>query len=275
MDDSILRMIYLGNKISSKELQQITGCSKSQLGRVMKSTTNKRNIIDVRNRNTVENYFECIQTEEQAYYLGFFIADGCIKYNNGRKPVATFTLQDADSYMLEKFSEAINNPYKLTCSTKIRDTGYISTWYTMRISSQKIVSNLEDIGAGYGKSYREIPILPPNLTRHLVRGLFDGDGSFYYRRSHPEDLNSVAIRGCIELLGFPVVIEDLQMILNDIGVSKYSLRKSDTDTQLYAIRIERKEDIKLFYNYMYTDSHIYLERKKKKFEDFFNGIIPS
>ncbi len=275
MDDSILRLIYLGSKISGKELQQITGCSKTQLSRVMKSVMNKRDILDIRNRNTVENYFEHIQTEEQAYYLGFFIADGCIKYIDGKKPIATFTLQDTDRYIAERFSEAINNPYKLSCSTKIRDTGYVSVWYTMRITSQKIVSSLEEIGAGYGKSYREIPILPVNLTRHLVRGLFDGDGSFYYRRSHPEDPNSVSIRGCVELLGFPTIIEDLQMILNDIGVSKYSLRKSDTATQLYAIRMERKDDIKLFYNYMYSDSHICLERKKKKFEDFFNGIIPS
>ena len=49
-----------------------------------------------------ENYFEQIDTQEKAYFLGFLWADGC--NCNG---VIHLVLQEKDKYILEKFNELI------------------------------------------------------------------------------------------------------------------------------------------------------------------------
>ena len=48
------------------------------------------------------NYFENIDTEEKAYWLGFLYADGCVTPNTVR-----VELQASDKKHIEKFREAV------------------------------------------------------------------------------------------------------------------------------------------------------------------------
>jgi len=50
-----------------------------------------------------EKFFDNIDSEEKAYLLGFFLADGCISHNNNwysNSNSLTITLTEEDSYSI-------------------------------------------------------------------------------------------------------------------------------------------------------------------------------
>jgi uncharacterized protein (DUF433 family) len=54
-----------------------------------------------------EHYFDLIDTEEKAYFLGLLYADGC--NHRGRKKKIDIALQERDKCLLEKFSQSIQD----------------------------------------------------------------------------------------------------------------------------------------------------------------------
>ena len=50
-----------------------------------------------------ENYFDEINSEEKAYFLGLLYADGC-NHNLDKKKKISISLQEEDKFILEQFS---------------------------------------------------------------------------------------------------------------------------------------------------------------------------
>ena len=61
-----------------------------------------------------EHYFENIDNEEKAYFLGLIISDGCIYSKNNRSQMVAITLQDCDKYILERFVKCIKSNKNIT-----------------------------------------------------------------------------------------------------------------------------------------------------------------
>ena len=73
---------YLTNSYSSRELSKKYNLSKATILRIL-----KRNNIEAKNRRLVNNnlninYFEKIDTEQKAYFLGFIFADDAFQMKN-------------------------------------------------------------------------------------------------------------------------------------------------------------------------------------------------
>ena len=104
--------------------------------------------------------------------------------------------------------------------------------------------------------------VPENLLPHFIRGFFDGDGSIveskgeYYERTGQYQYNiSFSCIQCIaewlkEYFGFGSVIQDK--------------RKSFS----YAFSIGGVNCIENFYNIIYKNATVYLDRKYEKFQNF-------
>lgn len=261
---------YSSYPYSLSEMSDMFPYCNSTISKVLKQ--NNVQIYDrhrIFNRDANEHYFSWIKTEEQAYLLGFFIADGCIYLGNEiSTPRIIFSLDSKDGYIVELFDKAINTPNGISIQERYRgDNNY--TMYTSSLYSTTMANDLNDYGACIHKPFRQLPLLPSNLLHHLLRGLFDGDGSMIYRLSHPERKVCNSYRGCVDIVAFPPIMEDLiHIFTNIIGVSRYSFNYQRTEW-LKSIRLERKEDIVRFYNYIYSDATIYLYRKREKFEQFF------
>ena len=61
------------------------------------------------NPNLKERFFETINSEEAAYFLGLLISDGNVfKDETGRQASISITLDLKDEYMLNKFKEVLN-----------------------------------------------------------------------------------------------------------------------------------------------------------------------
>jgi hypothetical protein len=68
-----------------------------------------------RENTVLHNYFDNIDTDRKAYFLGFFVADGCInKYTTRTKGRFGFNIQNSDRKLLEVLKEEIKCPNNIT-----------------------------------------------------------------------------------------------------------------------------------------------------------------
>lgn len=121
-----------------------------------------------------QHFFERIDTERKAYWLGFLLADGNISYNgrnkNGR--ALRIALQRRDETHLLKLRESLESSHPLK-----QDNTLMCTW--LCISSKPLTASLEKAGWVDFKRKGDTRILqsvPANLVIHVLRGLIDGDG---------------------------------------------------------------------------------------------------
>ena len=85
-----------------------------------------------------ENYFESIDTEHKAYWLGFMLADGCVNKSRDR---IELSLKEEDYDHLVKFKNDLNSGHKIGKKIKtINDKVYIS--YRLGFNSKKMKKDL-------------------------------------------------------------------------------------------------------------------------------------
>ena len=209
------------------------------------------------------HYFDEIDTEEKAYWLGFITADGWISKNDiGNAGVIGIELQHNDINHLRKFNKSINGNYKITDRWRTcpisANPDKLNHMCMIRIFSIAMYDSLEKLGFSNNKSYDFfIPNMRNDLVRHYLRGYFDGDGCF-----------------CLSNKSFGVGFITASMSLKDgiinicknanIEVHDYSY-VNEYKTIMYTPQATKNsEKIKLL-DYMYKDATIYLDRKYKKY----------
>lgn len=259
---------YTEKPISLNEISVKFGLSLPTVSKILKQYNipiySKNQLYD---QSLNEKYFSSIDTEEKAYFLGLFLADGCVYFSNDfSAPRIILGLKNEDEYMIQKYHKSINSSNKLRYDSR---DGFVSSV----VSSKHMADDLSFYGVCGIKTLRTIPFINFNLLNHLIRGLFDGDGSFGFRLSHLE-MDNNHYRGRVNIVGYDSVIFDLEYIfINIIGISYCQIGVAKSNVGLKYINIERKEDIYKFYNFIYNNSAVYLERKKFLFEQFFRLVI--
>lgn len=260
-DIDILKTNYLNKTMN--ELQQLLPgktkgdilacCHKLGLTRIKKTCT--------------RDFFNVIDTEEKAYWLGFIFADGYISYserNMQKGQLATtycvgIKLKWSDREHLKKFNKAINGNYKVFKEISRPDGFRKKTTEAAKILiySQQMYNDLNKY-FDRDKTYTaKFPDIPENLMRHFIRGYFDGDGCFTLTDKTFD----------IEFLGASKKFhEGLKNVLSKNGFVFTTSSKINTyDTTMYHIHINRNQDRYNFLNWIYEDCNIYLERKYQKY----------
>lgn len=201
-------------------------------------------------------YFDCIDTELKAYFLGFIIADGNVSIRNNQYSLK-ISIQRQDRYLLEELlkeldcSNVINDYTKQTTFAKSEhDYSYVS------ITNKYLVSSLIKLNVIPRKTGKEkFPDIKEELIHHMIRGFFDGDGIASYTP------NSKAFG----FVGNKVIIEQIKFAL-DGKWDDVTLQSHWATEGLYQITSRKCKTIKALYDYMYTNATFCLERKKIKFE---------
>ncbi len=115
-----------------------------------------------------EEFFDSIETEEQAYWLGFIAADGNIT-NSGGDYSLTVDLAIYDIAQLHLLRKCLGSDAQISGPRK----GCMRA----RFHSKTLIRSLENLGIYPDKSKTIEPWKGPhNLMMHYWRGLFDGDG---------------------------------------------------------------------------------------------------
>ena len=195
-----------------------------------------------------ENFFDSIDTEEKAYFLGLLLADGT---NLCKRNCVQIGLQERDKHILEEMILAMNANSPLKCQKSTYPGG--QDIYSVSLFSEHMSMRLNDIGMVPNKSLiLQFPTcVPENLVPHFIRGVFDGDGYI----SHGGDYTC-------EIMGTEDFCIELQHILSKTGIESKiyntTLRKETSTRRLY---IGKKENVRKFLLYIYDNSSVFLTRK--------------
>ncbi len=175
LDDDRIIELYRSGK-SPREIAPLFGCDKSVIFNRVKSAGAVRSVSDWRRRDRFnEHFFDEIDTEEKAYWLGFLLADGCVR--TGSKSLQ-INLNAGDRPHLEKFRDAIASTAKIGFSSHPMSVDGIAS---LTVTSKSMTDRLRELGI-IANAKRCVPPSVPSLVRHFWRGCIDGDGTLTISR---------------------------------------------------------------------------------------------
>lgn len=214
--------------------------------------------------NVDENFFEKIDTEEKAYWLGFLTADGSLFKNRNSIRLA---LAEKDKDHVVKFKNALKADHSITivpAGGYIGKNGERAMAASITIGNKKLHDDLVKLGFTSKKSCNEKPVeLSEELIRHYIRGLFDGDGWISFGPSY-RDLGLGMGKEILEYIKY--CFEKYANIKNTYKVQYFKT--------VWRYRISSKQEILKALNWMYKDSTIYLDRKYQKYLEFMDYCRP-
>lgn len=216
-----------------------------------------------RTNSVDETFFDKIDTPDKAYMLGWIISDGYVN-----KYKLTFCLKDLE--ILEKFKVIIKSEHKISESNYYdKRTNKSYKRYMLQITSKKLVESLQKLGIHQAKSFTvDLPNIPSNLYKHLIRGIFDGDG--YIGVSLGETGNIIPR---FSMIVSEKLYNKLEPIFNELEITfmRPEIIAQEDNNRILKIRVYRKDELSKFFNYIYGDGNVTkLERKYDKFKLLFS-----
>ena len=213
-------------------------------------------IIRKAKRRSIVNrhdFFKEIDSVEKAYFLGWMISDGSIvQQRGGREDVISLEIHRDDMYILELFADSIECAHGSIGTFEKRNHSHL------RFASREMSEDLSKYGVVPRKTrITYLPRVSDDLMPHLIRGIFDGDGTITI------DKYGVAH---IAFYGSERLCNDISSYLHDtIGVNMNKVSKSTC----YHVWWGGKTPVKAIGNYLYKDcGKYYLPRKFDKFVDY-------
>lgn len=203
-----------------------------------------------------EDYFESIDSEEKAYFLGLIITDGCIcKPTKHGEEILSLTLVEEDKYLLDEFikelkSNKVSTPDGRGC-------------YSINILSNKLCDSLKKYGITERKSLNTVfPLMDEKFMPHLIRGMFDGDGSISFYQRKDRNVHKKAIRMC---QGNKRFLEDfINYMFVTFNIEKVSLFQEKEN--LWSFAYTANESLTKIIDVVYNNSKIFMKRKMEKIE---------
>lgn len=236
-------------------------------------------IVGNRRYKVTENYFKTVDSEEKAYWLGFLAADGCIRRRVNEKGKSRgdgiyLKLAVLDESHMEKFRDSICPDAKITYQrnktvTKSGKDSF-SNSCNLRINGNELVQDIIKLGVGPRKTFTVgKPNIGEEYYKHFIRGFFDGDGCCYVKKTlGKRGLYTVSVR-----FSFACASKDMRDFFAE------ELGKIGIDTKCYDnLNLQVTGGFindKKFFDYLYTDATIYLQRKYDKgmiFVEHFNNL---
>lgn len=207
-----------------------------------------------------ENYFDEIDTQNKAYFLGLLYADGSNDTKNNR---ITISLQESDKHILESFRTELqtNAPLDFLEYSKKKET--YSNQYRLNIYNKHMSKRLEQLGMVANKSLLlEFPdFLDDNLVRHFIRGFFDGDGHVSNKAY------------CTNMVSTYSFCQSVQKILSLINIKSKICNTWNPETSTRTLRMTNKESCAKFLDYIYCDATLYLIRKYNIYLQRYKNIL--
>lgn len=201
-----------------------------------------------------QHFFENINSEEKAYWLGFILADGSVRLSKLRADLR-ITVASVDYHHLEKLAIAIG--YDGELYEPPNEDSHVISLYS-RVLSQSLIK----LGIIPNKTGHEIvPSVENCFLSHLVRGVFDGDGTIgCYNNSWALAITS----------GSKKLLNKLKIIINNILATKRGSINKYSGKNAYRLKFEGNRIAPKVGHFLYRDANIYLDRKYKKYIEMVN-----
>lgn len=252
---------YLSYPMTMKQIEDKYGLSHPTMTKILKDVP-KYSKAKINNPNLKEHFFQNIDEETKAYFLGLLISDGNVyKDDSGRQASISITLDLKDEYMLKQFKNV------LQVNTSIGHDGRGCGQIAVR--SNIMAEDLAQYGVIPRKSYNTyLPLISDEMMPHLIRGIFDGDGSIIAKPSPIKDGHNRFLHA-ISFCGTHKLMEDIsEYVFEHLKLKQKPTVYDYKDKQLSELKIQNIEDIQNFGDWIYNYSTIYLYRKKDIYDNF-------
>ncbi len=240
-NEEVIRLYNMGKR--TEDIAKKANVSARYIRMILKKENiSKRPHGSWKRRYTVnEDYFKT-WSNNMAYILGFFAADGTVP-----KDIQSISIAQKEKRILEKIKLEMksNHPIIQSKTTKI---------YILTLNSKIMKTDIMELHNIKPKKSLDLkfPHVPKQYLSHFVRGYFDGDGCIYEQK---EFVNIVGgSLNFMESLFDILVIKRIEPIFKSF----------DTHYRLY---ISGYENVKRFSDWIYKDKGLYLERKYIRFTE--------
>lgn len=210
------------------------------------------------------NYFETIDTEHKAYWLGFFYADGFVNSNKDHPNGFGISISETDRGHLEKFKLDIEATNPINTYTQTSGYSNNSKYCRLIMTSEKTKNDLIDKGVLEHKTdilqFPTMEQVPMELIHHFIRGYFDGDGCLSYTNT---DTNKNYYK--VKILGTDDFLDGINEFLinkNIANIKHYFKRKEYQAVS--SMELNETQSLNLL-NCLYQDATISLDRKYNRY----------
>jgi len=248
---------YVMQKLSADKIADLMCINRKTVYATLKKNNIKtRTISQAAMRYSCnDNFFEVIDTEEKAYWLGALYADGNVSQN--KTGSGKIFLSSKDQTWVERFMKSIESTNK---PTREFHKKYQKEIWKAQITSTKMFNDLVRLGCLPRKSLIiTFPKLNLKLIPHFIRGYFDGDGTVgVYQNLKTHNWKILKSGFCS---GSEIFLKELVKYL-PVKNKNVVFNKS-----LYIIQFSLMDSIAL-HDYMYKEFSICLTRKFLKFSHY-------
>lgn len=235
----------------------------------------RSNKINSRQYNLNHNFFNSIDNEEKAYWLGFLYADGYLSFTiDDKRPrkIVGLSLGIKDINHLNKFNTCLESTYSIKIYT---NTGFVKQGYPamkygrLCFTSDQLFDDLAKLGCIEHKTQTlKFPTeeqVPQYLLHHFLRGFMDGDGSI--KITQPKD--NKCIKFGLDFCGTTEMLDGIQKFFNtQLKLSKRHKNKTNN----YSLSYSGNQSVYKKLLMLYKDATIYLDRKYERFLQLQNYI---
>lgn len=197
-----------------------------------------------------EHFFDVIDNEAKAYWLGMLAADGSIQHpKDGGQNVVQFGLKASDVRHVESFKKALSSTYPVHVHFYDR-----RSLATIGARSNILCNALALYGVVPNKAPKLLfPQLPEHLMPHYIRGYFDGDGCVHTVKG------TTKISVSFTSICYPFLHQLQTHLANHCGVSINTMYRRK-QTRVCRLSFSGKP-ANFVASYMYANATIYLPRK--------------
>lgn len=236
-------------------------------------------------RKINDDFFGIIDTQEKAYLLGFFMADGHLRSQKVGKKLnhMIISLSARDIEILKYFQQYVCPESTLQIfNSKTKYKGEYQNYEVCKIQWTSEIMGMT-LHSKYGITPNKsvdnsltFPEMDKKLIRHFIRGFMDGDGTVRKNKSYPT-INFVCTSESfikeleknllIGIGGSTYLILDSKNRITPIWrLYLFSYSKYNTPGNRELAKEVKDTFYKNLYNYLYENATLYLLRKKERFD---------
>ena len=206
-----------------------------------------------------EAFFDVINTEEKAYWLGFLTADGTIREN-----VVMLALQERDIDHLYKYTSSLRSKHPITLKENTL-AGETYRCAQVSIGSSRLATALKRLGVAERKSFtvRPCEYVPDHLISHYWRGVFDGDGYITQKGSG----SFGARQWIVGLVGNREIVSGFETFMQQCLDWKARVEPDKPGSHIFKVRYNGVALPQAVLYILYTNAIVFLERKYDRMRD--------
>lgn len=249
---------YVDNNCTLKELAKQFQVQTQSIRNLLRKENIE--IVDKKTKDYPRNsdFFENINNNQKAYWLGMFFSDGCV---SSTRDEISLSLKDKEHvFKFKKAIEANNTKILERIDTRFSKPCYT---YKFQIRDKKLKQDLIKWGCLPQKSSFNFhyPNIPQEFDWDFIRGYFDGDGSIYFTDNKYR----------LSYVGNKMFLEDLKIKLHKENLS---LCQNSVSKITYDLKICGNQDVERILKLMYANSNdeTRLNRKYETYLKYLNFL---